>query len=148
VLANLLLGGKVVESLKVVRSKNGRVRGRTGRRCNLPRSAGLLALGLLCLALSTCDNFDFYGLISGMASGSAGGPLAISPLSATVTVNATCTFTASGGTPPYKFSVTGSGTIDPGTGAYTAPAAPSSDSVQVSDTAGGPPASARVSVVP
>ena len=134
--------------MRVVQAENGTDRTRVRRRSGLTRRLGLLALGVLCLGLSTCDNFDFYGLISGMASGSAGGPLAISPLSATVTVNATCTFTASGGTPPYKFSVTGSGTIDPGTGVYTAPAAPSSDSVQVSDTAGGPPASARVSVVP
>jgi hypothetical protein len=109
---------------------------------------GRLVLGMLCLALSTCDSFDFYGLISGSATGSPGGPLAISPLSATVTVNATCTFTATGGVSPYRFSVTGSGTIDPGTGLYTAPAVPSSDVVHVSDASGGGADARAVSVMP
>jgi hypothetical protein len=111
----------------------------------LPRRLGFLALGVVCLVLSTCDNYDFYGLISGTATGTGGGQLAISPVSATVTVNATCTFTASGGTPRYKFSVVGSGTIDEGTGVYKAPALPTHDEVQVRDAAGGL-ASAAVSV--
>ena len=134
--------------MRAVHTENCPGRTRVRRRSGLTRRLGLLAIGALCLALSTCDNFDFYGLISGTATGSAGGKLAISPLSATVSVNATCTFTASGGAPPYKFSVVGSGTIDPGTGVYTAPSGSSSDAVQVSDAAGDPPASARVSVVP
>ncbi len=97
---------------------------------------------VVCLLVSTlfgCDTFDFYGLLSETgAHGPGGGPVAISPLSVTVMVNAACTFTASGGTPPYRFSVvSGSGTIDAGTGVYTAPAVPSSDTIQVSDAAGG-----------
>lgn len=116
------------------------------RRLASGRGVRFLVVGFLCLSLFTCDTFDFYGVISGKPSGTASGPLAISPVSATVTVDATLTFTASGGTPPYRFSVTGSGTIDPGTGIYRAPALPSSDAVQVSDSVGGV-AEARVSVL-
>lgn len=100
---------------------------------------GVLGVCLLSLALLSCDTFDFYGLISGTEThDTTGGPLAVSPLTATVIVNGTCTFTASGGTPPYRFSiVSGSGTINAETGVYTAPAAPSSDPIQVGDAAGG-----------
>lgn len=105
-------------------------------------------MGLLCLSLSTCDTFDFYGLIYGKPSAIAVGQLAISPLNATLTVNATCTFTASGGTPPYRFSVTGTGAIDAGTGVYKAPAAPASDAVQVSDATGGVAEARAASVSP
>jgi hypothetical protein len=123
---------------------------RSSRRPGTCSRFGLLAVCLAGLALSSCDTFDFYGLLSGTgAHGPTGGPLSISPLSVTVMINATCTFTATGGTPPYRFTVSGSGTIDEGTGVYKAPPAPSFDTIHVSDAAGGPPADATAtSVVP
>ena len=109
----------------------------------------LLPLFALSLALWGCDSFDFYGLLGGPGPGPPGGSLTISPVSVTVTVNGTCVFTATGGTPPYRFSVTsGSGTINAGTGVYTAPGAPSSDAIQVSDAAGGTAEARAVSVPP
>jgi hypothetical protein len=102
-------------------------------------------MGFLFLALSTCDTFDFYGLISGKTTGPSG-PLAISPLSATLSAGAACTFTASGGTPPYRFTVVGSGTIGDKSGVYTAPLSGASDVVQVSDAAGGLAEASAISV--
>jgi hypothetical protein len=119
----------------------GRKSFRSGSRSGLAarRRVCVLLLCLISVALTGCDNFDFYGLLSGTgAIGPTGGLPVISPRSVTVTVNGTCIFTASGGTPPYRFTVvSGSGTIDPGTGAYTAPGAPSSDDIQVVDAVGG-----------
>ena len=99
----------------------------------------IVSLCVLSLALGSCDSFDFYGLLAGAGSGrQQGGALGISPISVTVAVSGACTFTATGGVPPYQFSVTsGTGTIDKGTGIYRAPAAPSSTVVQVKDSAGG-----------
>jgi hypothetical protein len=95
-------------------------------------------LCMLSLALWSCDSFDFYGLLDGVrAGGQQGGALGISPLSVTVAINATCAFTASGGVRPYTFVVTsGAGTVDRDTGVYRAPAEPSFDVVQVTDSAG------------
>ncbi|MBN1835256.1 MAG: hypothetical protein JW820_05350 [Spirochaetales bacterium] len=63
-------------------------------------------------------------------------PLLIDPSSKTMLVSATLTFTASGGTPPYAFSVLtpASGSINPTTGLYSAPAAPAMDTVRVTDS--------------
>ena len=121
---------------------------RLRRRFGMRKHLGVLALCILSLALTSCDTFDFYGLLSRAGTpGPTGGPLAISPLSVMVLVNGTCTFTASGGTPPYRFSVIlGSGTIDAGTGVYTAPVAPSSDTILVSDAASGTAEARAVSV--
>ncbi len=109
-----------------------------GRHIVLLRSFSALVVCAVCLALWGCDSFDFYGLLSGTGSHSpSGAALAISPLSATLSVSASCTFTASGGTPPYRFSVvSGAGAIDQDTGVYTAPTTPSTDTVAVSDAAG------------
>ncbi len=100
----------------------------------------MLLLGSFALALAACDSFDFYGLLSGRGTQSPTGvALTISPISANVQVGMSCSFTASGGTPPYRFSVLvpAAGTIDASTGLYTAPAAPASDTVEVDDAAGG-----------
>ncbi len=72
--------------------------------------------------------------------------LGISPSAATLEVNATQTFAATNGTPPFTFLAT-LGTIDPATGAYTAPAALGSATVQVTDQTGAT-ASAAVTIVP
>jgi hypothetical protein len=109
----------------------------------------LAALCLLSLALSSCDSFDFYGLLSGAGGpGQTGGALAITPVSVVVSVGQACTFTATGGAPPYTFSVvSGSGTIDSGTGVYSAPAIPSSDAIDVTDSAGATAEARAVTVV-
>jgi hypothetical protein len=71
------------------------------------------------------------------AQGKAGGPLAISPISATVPVDGQFTFSASGGEPPYSFSiVSGSGTINESSGLYKAPSTPGMDTIQVTDESG------------
>ena len=63
--------------------------------------------------------------------------VAISPTTKTLAVDDVFTFTASGGAPPYTYSVTsGSGTINSSTGAYTAPASTETDTVKVTDNVG------------
>ncbi|HTC96066.1 MAG TPA: hypothetical protein VK699_21670 [Terriglobales bacterium] len=68
------------------------------------------------------------------------GPLAISPASASVATTNTKTFSASGGMPPYSFSIVtnhSGGTINSSTGAYTAGAnAGVTDTVRATDAAG------------
>ena len=90
--------------------------------------------GLVLLLLAGCDNFTFFDLFQD-ASGT--GPLAISPVSATVLVDSQCIFIATGGSPPYTFTIlSGSGDIDAENGVYTAPGTPTSTTIQVVDTEG------------
>lgn len=61
----------------------------------------------------------------------------ISPLSATLAVNNLQTFTATGGTPPYTYSISsGSGSILPTTGGYTAAGVAGAAIVRVTDSVG------------
>jgi len=63
--------------------------------------------------------------------------ITLSPNPATVVINGTITFTASGGGSPYTFVLlNGSGTIDSITGTYTAPSATGSATVRVYDSTG------------
>ncbi len=94
---------------------------------------------LVCLSVSLvagCDNFFLSDLLDDPSAG-GGGPLSISPISATLLVNTKCVFTATGGSPPYVFSVqSGGGTIDADSGIYSAPATPGSALIQVRDDQG------------
>jgi len=87
------------------------------------------------LTFASCQNTSFYSVLGNKAQIQA---LAISPSSTTVPPNGTIQFTASGGVPPYTFSILsgGSGTIDPSTGLYTAPPTPGTTYVQVMDKNG------------
>ncbi len=94
------------------------------------------AVAALLLLLGSCADFDLYSVMQGQIPG---GPLKIMPVSVLLSIGDTCTFTASGGSPPYSFSVVlqpGCGSINSGTGLYTAPAAPISDVIQVQDSEG------------
>ena len=64
--------------------------------------------------------------------------LAISPSTLQIlSVNDTITYTAIDGVPPYTFSIiSGTGTIDSSTGAYTAPAISGSATIQLADSYG------------
>ena len=68
----------------------------------------------------------------------ASGTLTISPASITVAVNNSLTFIATGGVPPYTFSLTATGSGTPsviaGTGLYTAGPSAGGDTVQVTDS--------------
>jgi len=65
----------------------------------------------------------------------AGIPVGISPTSAIVKVNTTLTFTPFGGTPPYTFSkVGGVGSIDAGTGVYSAQSVTGPATIRVTDS--------------
>lgn len=64
-------------------------------------------------------------------------PVTISPRSMNIQVNGKVTFTATGGTAPYRYSVSnGGGTIVASSGVYTAPAAQGNAVVEVSDSRG------------
>ncbi len=94
------------------------------------------ALAALLLLLGACSDFDLYSVMQGEIPG---GPLVILPVSVLLYTGDTCRFSASGGSPPYSFSVvpqTGCGSIETGTGLYTAPAGPINDVIQVQDSTG------------
>lgn len=99
----------------------------------------------------TIDVTDAYGTVASatitISESIVGGgdSLSISPSAITLAATSTVTFSASGGSAPYIFSA-GSGTIDAGTGAYSAPASAGSDTVTVTDSAGAT-ASAAVTVL-
>jgi hypothetical protein len=102
-------------------------------RRNLPKTFIILAIAAaaLALSLSGCKDFSFFSEL-----GIKGG-LSLSPSEIAVTVNSSVSFKAAGGVPPYSYDmVSGSGSIDAGTGAYTAPADPGEDIVRVTDDAG------------
>jgi len=91
-----------------------------------------VAAAILAFAATACDT-SFYGVLGNKVSAAR---LAIAPVSTTVPVNGTLTFSASGGAPPYTYSgVSGSGTIT-ASGVYTAPATAGTDTVQVKDRQG------------
>lgn len=76
------------------------------------------------------------GSAVGTTAGS-GGALTLTPASAAIIPGATDQVTATGGTSPYTYYVvSGTGTIDPGTGVFTAPAMDETDEVAVQDSAG------------
>jgi plastocyanin len=83
------------------------------------------------IALLTCTppNFDDDLL----PPTPTGGPLILFPLEPELVAGSAFTFMAAGGTPPYTYSVSGDGTINPSTGRYTAPELPSLDTVLVTD---------------
>jgi hypothetical protein len=92
------------------------------------------ALAALLLLLASCSDFNLYGVMKGEIPG---GTLQISPVAVTLIVGDSCTFSARGGLPPYNFSVvSGSGSIDPESGLYTAPGIPDSEVIQVQDSQG------------
>lgn len=63
--------------------------------------------------------------------------LQISPVSIAIAINAGHIFSATGGQPPYTFSIlSGGGSINASSGAYTAPAAAGSAIVRVADASG------------
>ncbi|MBI3558492.1 MAG: hypothetical protein HY074_19655, partial [Deltaproteobacteria bacterium] len=63
--------------------------------------------------------------------------LAISPSSTSLSINTSTNFTATGGVPPYSYSVfTGGGTINAANGRYAAPSAPGTATVRVTDVLG------------
>jgi hypothetical protein len=109
----------------------------------------IIILVFFALILAGCDSFELFDLLD-EAGGAASGeekPLSIVPVSATLEVGTEFTFSATGGIPPYVFSiVSGLGSIDRESGEYTAPAEASVDIVQVTDSEGSL-SSARIVVV-
>lgn len=94
----------------------------------------LTLLTVLIIIISSCGNF---ALFEELGLENLDGGITLAPASATIAVNNTLTFTASGGTSPYVFSISsGSGTIDPDTGFYTAPPGSGTDVVTVTDLDG------------
>jgi hypothetical protein len=117
-----------------------------------------MLLAVLALSvLAGCKQFSFFGVLGDRLHET---PLAISPALVTVAPAGNVIFSAAGGQPPYSFSLfAGSGSIDAGTGLYTAPGSAGSATVRVADAqaahadaavninaAGGPLAISPVSV--
>jgi len=78
------------------------------------------------------------------------GPLAINPAAVSVNINGTIQFIASGGTPPYTFSIpvkgSGAPTINPATGLYQSGFSAGADTVTVTDSAAPTPATVSSTV--
>ncbi len=100
------------------------------------RSGGklaLIAVMAFAAALAGCDQFVLYSKFTPPPLL----PLTIKPGTATVEVASTFTFVASGGVSPYRFGIAaGGGTIGQTSGLYTAPSAPGSVAITVTDGAG------------
>ena len=105
----------------------------TVRKTRLIRIAlSLAALVAVCAMTLGCGDFIVYDALEGQGGG--GGPLAISPISAVVPVDGRMKFFAMGGSSPYTFAVvSGSGTIDSGSGDYTAPGTAGVDEIRLTD---------------
>jgi hypothetical protein len=93
-----------------------------------------VTMAALLLAAASCADFSLWGVMQGEIPG---GALQIIPVAATLYVGTTFAFSASGGSPPYSFSVlSGGGSIDADSGLYTAPLTPASAQIQVQDSQG------------
>jgi hypothetical protein len=80
----------------------------------LPRALTILCL----LSLLSCKQGSFYGTLGDNLHVL---PLAIAPSAASVALGSNLTFTASGGVPPYAFSIaSGGGSINSASGAFNA----------------------------
>jgi hypothetical protein len=102
-------------------------------------------LVLLALFLAGCKDFSFYGVLGDRFNEIS---LQIAPVTASAAASGgTITFTATGGAPPYGYSVvSGSGSIDAVSGTFTANAA-GTDIVRVADSKGST-SDAAVTVTP
>jgi hypothetical protein len=82
----------------------------------------LFLLIFILLILITCDDFSLYSLWDNESSVS---PLAINPKEIEIGYGEQCEFSATGGVPPYTFSISPvlpmSGILNQATGLYTAP---------------------------
>ncbi len=93
----------------------------------------LFIVCLFFVFIAGCDNFSLYTELDGISEG----PFAISPRDISLPDSAQYTFSASGGFPPYSYSIfQGSGSIDESTGVYTAPGLYGYDIVRVTDLSG------------
>ena len=93
------------------------------------------------LLFSGCKDSSFFSELG------IKGTLKVSPAQITIVKSSSVTFAASGGNPPYTFEmVSGSGSIDPDTGYYTAPDSAGTEIVIAVD-ATGQSGTATVSVV-
>jgi hypothetical protein len=87
-------------------------------------------LALAAFATTACDDF----MLTGLLDGESGQPLSVTPAATDVAVNATITFTASGGYPPYSYTVmSGEGTVDARSGVYFAPGSDGESVIRVTD---------------
>jgi hypothetical protein len=103
----------------------------------------IIACGCLFLLLVSCDDFGLYDELSKATDIE---PLSILPAEVIVAPDGTVSFSATGGTPPYTFSiVSGTGTINAATGEFTAPSSPEITTVMVTDS-GGDSSTATVTV--
>lgn len=79
---------------------------------------------------------DFAGALS-LANVTVNPALVISPISKLTIVNATTSFIATGGVPPYNYSISaGTGTIESSTGVFTAPSVSGLSTVRITDAVG------------
>ena len=81
------------------------------------RRTPVLGLLFLTLALASCKEGTFYGALGDQIAKTA---LSIAPTAGTIADGTTLTFSATGGTPPYTYSVvSGPGSIDSTTGVFS-----------------------------
>ncbi|HUX21978.1 MAG TPA: fibronectin type III domain-containing protein [Spirochaetia bacterium] len=107
---------------------------------SLPGRLRVALIALLAVLLAGCDQFSLYEKFQSVTAtrqSEGSETLAISPASVLTPTNTTVTFSASGGTPPYQYTVSdGTGFVDQPTGLYHAPGSPGSATVEVSDSLG------------
>src|SRR6201996_4677068 len=118
----------------------------------MPRALPIARFRNICFSGLTLVATLWIAACGGGGSGGAstapptGSPLTLSPVTTTVGAGTSETFVASGGQPPYSYSVaSGTGAIDSTSGVFTAPSAAGSATLKVTD-AGGQNATAAVTI--
>ena len=102
----------------------------------------LAAFAVLVVPATGCDDFVLYTELDGFADSNGvpdgeAGPLEISPVYVTLPINGRITFSATGGVPPYKYTIVdGGGSIDKLSGKYSAPDQPDKSTIRVTDYSG------------
>lgn len=100
-------------------------------------SCAAVAIPIAAILLSACSTSPAPLSLTTTSLASTGSGLQINPTVETISPSNQFQFSATGGTPPYQFSVvSGEGTIDSSSGIYTAPGTAGSAQVEVTDATG------------
>ncbi len=108
----------------------------SNKKCNAIVAFIIVSFAVGCVRNELYNNTqdDPFALVTGLKPPTPA--LIINPTTCYLQKGESCAFSATGGTPPYSFTVVGGGTIIPATGLYMAPGTPGTAVISVTDSAG------------